>query len=65
MEAISILLQYVYVPLALALYALHIRVIKINTRLEDYLELKKDIYMTLKTLEKDVHYLIKIREEEK
>lgn len=64
METLQIYIQYLFFPLALALYALHIKIIKIQTRLEDYLSLKSDIYTSLKTLEKDVHHLIKIREEE-
>ena len=65
MDIINTLLEYVYVPLGMSIYSLHMRVTRIDTRLEDYMDLKKDIYMTLKTLEKDVHHLIKIREEEK
>ena len=63
METVTIYLQYLYAPLAVALYALHIKVVKIDTKVSDYISLKKDIYAFLNDLKKDVHYLIKIREE--
>jgi len=64
-DAINTLLQYIYFPLALALYALHIKYVKLDTKVSDYLEFKQTIYTTLDKIRIDVHHLIKIREEER
>lgn len=64
MEAINIYLQYLYAPIAIALYFLHIKIVTIDAKLTGYVDLKRDIYNSLSELKKDVHYLVKIREEE-
>lgn len=67
MEAISLFIEYVYIPLAFALYYLHmkyvkleIKYVKLETKMEDYHHIKKDIT----EIKMSLHHLIKIREEE-
>jgi len=63
MDALTLVLEYVYVPLSLGLYTLHIKYVKLSTEVKDYLDFKKDIYATLNQISKDVHHLLEIRKE--
>ena len=65
MEALSLLLEYLYAPMSIALYILHIKYIRLETKLHDYVEFKKDVYDKINRYLTEVHYLLKIREEEK
>jgi len=65
MEAINLYLQYLYAPIAIALYYLHIKLVRLDAKLHDYKDFKSDIYALLTELRKDVHYLVKVREDEK
>lgn len=59
MEFLNFLLNYIYAPLALGVYYIHVKVIKMETKLTDYSDIKHDIDL----IKQDLHHLIKIREE--
>jgi len=54
MELILVLLEYVYIPMAVALYFLHIKVVKIEANTHDNAQMRLDI----QDIKKDLHHLI-------
>lgn len=59
MQFLNLLMEYIYVPLVLGFYYVHLKVIKMETKLTDYSDIKRDIDL----IKQDLHHLIKIREE--
>ena len=60
MELINLFIQYIYVPLFLLMYYLHTRYIKIDEKLSDYVDIKKDISY----IKENLHYLLKTIEKD-
>jgi len=63
MDNLSLLIEYIYLPLALALYALHIKYVKLDTKVQDYIDFKKDIYTTLTQIKLDLHHLVETKKD--
>jgi len=64
MEFIQFLMQYYYVPMSLALYFMHIKLVKIDSLISHYNEDREITRKDIAEIKRDLHYLVKIREEE-
>ncbi len=63
MDSLTLLLEYAYMPLGAAMYYLHIKHIRLDTKVQDYLDFKNEIYTTLNDIKRDVHYLIETKKD--
>jgi len=63
MEIFNLLVEYLYAPTVVSLYVLHVKLVRLQTRFDDSQDMQdiEGLYRSLRQLEKDVHFLIKVR----